>query len=43
MYKLNDLRRKQALGLKYDQCDFETRNSNGLTMHMKAKHTEISK
>ena len=26
--------------LKCEQCEFEARNQNGLTMHMKAKHTE---
>ena len=26
--------------LKCDDCDFEARNQNGLTMHIKAKHTK---
>ena len=26
--------------LKYEQCEFEARNQNGLTMHVKAKQTE---
>ena len=40
MYKVNGLMRKQALGLKYDQCDFEAINSNCPMMHKKAKHTD---
>ena len=32
MYKVNGLMRKQALGLKCDQCDFEAINNNCLMM-----------
>ena len=32
----------QKNSLKCDQCDFEAKNKNGLTMHLKAKHTNKS-
>ena len=41
MEKVKIALEKQAL--KCDQCDFEARNLNGLNMHKKAKHTNISK
>ena len=43
MEKVNTLLQKQLSALKCDLCDFEAKNSNGLTMHKKAKHTDNSK
>ena len=43
MNKVNNLMKMQASRLKCDQCDFEAKNNNGLTMHQKAKHTDKSK
>ena len=39
----NVLLQKQTSALKSDSCEFKARNSNGLVMHKKAKHTENSK
>ena len=43
MKKVNDLMKKKAASLQCDECDFEARNNNGLTMHKKSKHTDKSK
>ena len=43
MEKVNNLLQKQLSVLKCDLCEFEARNTNGLTMHKKAKHTDNSK
>ena len=43
MEKVNNLLQKQLSVLKCDLCEFEARNTNGLTMHKKAKHTNNSK
>ena len=37
MNKVNNLMRMQASRLKCDQCDFEAKNNNRLTMHQKTK------
>ena len=39
MNKVGDLIEKHTAALKCDSCEFIARNSNGLTMHKKAKHT----
>ena len=39
MEKVKMMIEKQTSILKCDQCEFEARNGNGLTMHKKAKHT----
>ena len=39
MEKVKMMIQKQTSILKCDQCEFEARNGNGLTMHKKAKHT----
>ena len=41
--KVTDLLRKQTSPLKCNFCDFEAKNQNGLTMHMKSKHGDKSK
>ena len=38
--KVNLLLKKVSPKLKCDVCDFEAKNENGLTMHVKAKHTK---
>ena len=43
MEKVKVMIQKQTSILKCDQCEFEARNSNGLTMHKKAKHTVTDK
>ena len=43
MEKVNVLLKKQTSALKCDLCEFEARNTNGLTMHKKAKHTDNNK
>ena len=43
MKKVNDLMKQKAASLQCDECDFEARNHNGLTMHKKSKHTDKSK
>ena len=43
MEKVNVLLKKHSSALRCELCDFEARNSNGLTMHKKAKHTDKSK
>ena len=43
MEKVNVLLKKHTSALKCDLCEFEARNTNGLTMHKKAKHTDNSK
>ena len=43
MKKVNVLMQKNTSLLKCDLCEFEARNSNGLTMHKKSKHTDKSK
>ena len=43
MEKVNVLLKKHSSALRCELCDFEARNSNGLTMHKKAKHTDNSK
>ena len=43
MEKVNILLQKQFSTLKCDLCEFEARNSNGLNMHKKTKHTDNSK
>ena len=43
MKKVNVLLQKQTSALKCDDCEFEARNTNGLTMHKKAKHTDNTK
>ena len=40
MRKVDELLKKQSL--KCDVCSFEAKNSNGLTMHKKSKHTNNS-
>ena len=36
------LLRNKTSNLKCNKCDFEAKNSNGLTMHIKAKHPDTS-
>ena len=43
MDKVNTLLQNQLSALKCNLCEFEAKNTNGLTMHKKAKHTDNSK
>ena len=43
MKKVSVLLQKQTSALKCDDCEFEARNTNGLTMHKRAKHTDNTK
>ena len=43
MEKVNVLLKKHSSALKCDLCEFEARNTNGLTMHKKVKHTDNNK
>ena len=36
------LLQNKTSNLKCNKCDFEAKNSNGLTMHNKAKHPDTS-
>ena len=38
--KITLLMKKVAPLLQCESCNFEAKNQNGLTMHIKAKHTE---
>ena len=40
--KFDTLLKKEKNNLKCKQCEFEARNQNGMTMHVKAKHTNKS-
>ena len=39
---VDEIFRKVSPNLKCDKCEFEAKNSNGLVMHKKAKHTNKS-
>ena len=43
MEKVNNLLQKQVSALKCNLCEFEAKNTNGLTMHKKARHPDNSK
>ena len=40
MEKVNELLKKQSDNLTCDECEFEAKNANGLSMHKKAKHAK---
>ena len=43
MEKVSELLKKKSNVLTCNECDFEAKNTNGLNMHKKAKHTNINK
>ena len=42
MDKVEQLLQNKTSNIKCNICDFEAKNSNGLTMHKKAKHPDTS-